>query len=102
MAKNQTQKTPKLLIEASIGLPCFSTDKHIFNTPSVNAKDMFKIGYFVLERYKNRKIRVTFDFQQGEEVNSDLIYFVIPSDKKESEIKDLIISEINNLLNNQF
>jgi hypothetical protein len=90
----------KILIESSIGLPCFRTDKHIFNTPSVNAKDMYKMGYFVLESFKNRKIRVTFDFQEGEELNSDLIYFVIPSDKKESEIKSLIISEINSFLSN--
>jgi hypothetical protein len=90
----------KTLIESSIGLPCSKKDKHIFNTPSVSRADMYKVGYFVLERFKNRKISVKFDFQEGDAVNSDLIYFVIPSDKKESEIKELIIQEINNFLNN--
>lgn len=90
----------KILIESSIGLPYSKKDKHIFNTPSVSGVDMYRVGYFVLERFKNRKISVTFDFQEGDAVNSDLIYFVIPSNKKEVEIKDLIISEINSFLSN--
>jgi hypothetical protein len=97
----------KKIIETSIALYGMGHPdvKNIFNIDKDKEEIERKHPFFrSLETLQGRKMSVFFDYTEGEgeseETKSSSVQLVFPKNKTEEQIKEFIISQINNHLNN--
>jgi hypothetical protein len=75
----------------------YNRGKTIFNIKFEIEKK--NINYWPLTKIKGLKTMVTFSYEESKEIKSDKLLIVIPNLPTEEEIKDKLVSEINNIIN---